>query len=298
MCLVDVSRFALLVGVHPVSVTTLFTPGCPNAPSRFVCFDAVESSRANVLRVVVADDHPSTRENLRYLLNAEPDLEVVGVARNGLEALRLIEELRPDVAVLDRQMPLLDGLQVAARLRRENLRVRIVLFTLDADVFAQLGDGVVVAKDAPTAVLLAAVRGPREGTISIGQPLRVLVVEDDACTRDALVEFLSDEGFSVESALDGQEALGVAASGGLDVIVLDLGLPVLDGAAFADIWRRHPGSERVPIVAMSGLPRGDVIAAGFGAAAFRSKPVDFAALADLLRETAGRSDREGRAPDS
>lgn len=256
----------------------------------------MESSCANVIRVVVADDHPSTRENLRYLLNAEPDLEVVGVARNGVEALRLIQELRPDVAVLDRQMPLLDGLQVAARLRREHLRVRIVLFTLDADVFGQLGDGVVVPKDAPAAVLLAAVRGPREETVTVG-PLRVLVVEDDACTRDALVQFLSDEGFSVESALDGQEALGVAADGGLDVIVLDLGLPVLDGAAFADIWRHHPGSERVPIVAMSGLPQGNVIASGFGAAAFRSKPVDFVALADLLRKTAGRSSRQGRAPD-
>ena len=52
------------------------------------------------IRIVVADDHPSTRENLRYLLNAEPDVEVVGAARNGVEALRLILELRPDVAVL------------------------------------------------------------------------------------------------------------------------------------------------------------------------------------------------------
>jgi CheY-like chemotaxis protein len=250
------------------------------------------------IRIVVADDHPSTRENLRYLLNAEPDLEVVGVARNGVEALRLINELRPDVAVLDRQMPLLDGLQVAARLRREKLRVRIVLFTLDEDLFGPLGDGVVVTKDAPAAVLLAAVRGPRaQPAVREAQPLRVLVVEDDECTRDALVQFLSDEGFSVESALDGQEALGVAAGGGVDIIVLDLMLPVLDGAAFADIWRTRPGSSRVPIVAMSGLPHGDVIAADFGAAAFRSKPVDLVALADLLRTTAAQDGAEAAVRD-
>ncbi|TMG55228.1 MAG: response regulator transcription factor [Chloroflexi bacterium] len=204
------------------------------------------------IRVVVADDHPSTRENLRYLLNAEPDLEVVGAAQNGVEALRLILELRPDVAVLDREMPLLDGLRVAARLQREQPRVRVVLFTLD----------------------------------------RVFVVEDNDTTRQALVDFLSDEGFLVESALDGREALGVASSGAIDVIVLDLWLRVLDGAAFADIWRKHPRSERVPIIAMSGLPQSDAIAAGVGAAAFRDKPLDLPSFANLLRATAIRSDPE------
>jgi CheY-like chemotaxis protein len=282
---------------HPVY------PELSESPSGVPMFRSVSNRGADLkgerLRIVVADDHPSTRENLRYLLNAEPDLEVVGAARNGVEALRLIQELRPDVAVLDRQMPLLDGLQVAAQLRREKLRVRIVLFTLDADVFGPLADGVVVTKDAPAAVLLAAVRGPRaQPAVRAAQPLRVLVVEDDECTRDALVQFLSDEGFSVESALDGQEALGVAAGGGLDIIVLDLMLPVLDGAAFADIWRTRPGGERVPIVAMSGLPHGDVIAAEFGAAAFRSKPVDLAALADLLRTTAGQSEPGAAVRDS
>jgi CheY-like chemotaxis protein len=249
------------------------------------------------IRVVVADDHPSTRENLRYLLNAEPDIEVVGAATNGVEALRLILALQPDVAVLDRQMPMLDGLQVAARLRQEVPRVRVVVFTLDSDVFGKLQDGVVVPKDAPVAVLLAAIRGPRdrEPVVQAARPLRVLVVEDDDNTRQALVDFLSDEGFLVESALDGQEALGVAASGAIDVIVLDLWLPVLDGAAFADIWRRRPGSERVPIVAMSGLPQGAAIAAEVGAAAFRSKPLDLPALADLLRTEGNRS---GPAPDA
>jgi DNA-binding response OmpR family regulator len=125
--------------------------------------------------------------------------------------------------------------------------------------------------------------------------LHVLVVEDDECTRDALVDFLSDEGFTVESALDGQEALGVAAAGDLDVIVLDLGLPVLDGMAFADIWRRHSSRAHVPIVATSALPQGEALAAEFGAVAFRSKPLDFGALADLLRTTAGQSGHEGSA---
>jgi CheY-like chemotaxis protein len=249
------------------------------------------------LRIVLADDHPSTRESLRQLLDAEPDLEVVGVARNGVEALRLILELRPDVTVLDREMPKLDGLEVAARLRRKQVPVRVVLFTLDADALGQLRSDVPVAKDAPLAVLLAAIRGPRqqEPVVHAARPLRVLVVEDDGNTRQALVDFLTDEGFVVESALDCQEALGVAASGAIDVIVLDLWLPALDAAAFAEIWRRHPGGERVPIVAMSGLPQGEAISAEVGASAFRGKPVDLPALAALFRTTVTGTGPERRA---
>jgi CheY-like chemotaxis protein len=127
--------------------------------------------------------------------------------------------------------------------------------------------------------------------------LRVLVIEDDECTRDALVDYLSDEGFAVESAIDGQEALGVAAAGGLDIIVLDLGLPVLDGRAFADIWRTNPSRARVPIVATSGLPQGAALAAEFGAVAFRGKPFDLRAFADLLRTTVADRHMTG-APDS
>lgn len=123
----------------------------------------------------------------------------------------------------------------------------------------------------PVSVVIAFTRGypnaPRGFVCFDGMEsrrLRVLVIEDDECTRDALVDYLNDEGFAVESALDGQEALGVAAAGGIDIIVLDLGLPVLDGMAFADIWRSHPGRARVPIVATSGLPQGEALAAGFG----------------------------------
>src|SRR5258705_4568315 len=57
------------------------------------------------LRVVIADDHPSIRENLRYLFGAEADLEVVGVVRDGMTALHLARKLRPDVLVIDHDSP-------------------------------------------------------------------------------------------------------------------------------------------------------------------------------------------------
>ena len=82
---------------------------------------------APVLRVVVADDHPSVRENLRYLLTAVADLRVIGVARTGTEALEMVRESRPDVLVLDADLPDLDGVEVARALHRERFSTRVVL---------------------------------------------------------------------------------------------------------------------------------------------------------------------------
>jgi DNA-binding NarL/FixJ family response regulator len=79
--------------------------------------------------VVVADDHPYVRAQLRGLLSAEADLAVVGTAWNGMEALRLVHELEPDVLVLDQDMLDLDGMQVAAHLRFAGIEIRVVLYT-------------------------------------------------------------------------------------------------------------------------------------------------------------------------
>jgi DNA-binding NarL/FixJ family response regulator len=113
------------------------------------------------LRIVVADDHPSIRENLRYLLNAEPGLLVVAAGKNGSDALRQVRELSPDVLVVDVDMPDLSGLQVAETLRAEGAAVGIVLYTLDSEACVQareMGIEGCVTKDAPPATLIDAIR--------------------------------------------------------------------------------------------------------------------------------------------
>jgi len=113
------------------------------------------------IRIVVADDHPSVRENLRYLLNFEPDLEVIGAARDGREALQLTLDLRPDVLVVDHEMPILTGLAVTQRLRREHPSVHVVVYTAEGAICEQArraGAGACVLKDAPPKVLLDAIR--------------------------------------------------------------------------------------------------------------------------------------------
>lgn len=116
---------------------------------------------ARTLRIVVADDHPSIRENLRYLLNAELGLVVVGVAKDGHDALRLVHATRPDVLVLDSDMRGLTGLEVAETLRRDGGRLGIILYTLDGDACEQakaIGVDACITKDAPPSTLIDAIR--------------------------------------------------------------------------------------------------------------------------------------------
>jgi two-component system response regulator NreC len=85
------------------------------------------------IRILVADDHGILRAGLCALLDAVPDLEVVGEAADGHEVLRRVEELRPDVVLLDIGMPGLDGIEVTRRLEKAALGVRILILTIHTD---------------------------------------------------------------------------------------------------------------------------------------------------------------------
>lgn len=113
-----------------------------------------------MIRVLVVDDNPSVRENLRYLVNAERDMECVGVARDAHEAVRACQELMPDVVILDDEMPGARGVQVLEWISGELPETRVVMYTLDAnvcDVARAFGAGCVL-KDANYEVLVRAVR--------------------------------------------------------------------------------------------------------------------------------------------
>jgi DNA-binding NarL/FixJ family response regulator len=85
-----------------------------------------------VIRVVLADDHNLVRAGLRALLERLPDVEVVGEAANGREALALITKSKPDMALLDIGMPELNGLDAAARIAREAPRTKLVMVSMHA----------------------------------------------------------------------------------------------------------------------------------------------------------------------
>jgi len=81
------------------------------------------------IRVLIVDDHGIVREGLRLYLSSDPDIEVVGEARNGAEALREVRRLTPDVVLMDLIMPVMDGIAATAAIRREMPATEVVALT-------------------------------------------------------------------------------------------------------------------------------------------------------------------------
>jgi DNA-binding NarL/FixJ family response regulator len=89
---------------------------------------------ADTIRILVADDHPVVRDGLVAMLGTQADFEVVGQAATGLEAVRGVAALQPDVVLLDLEMPEMDGVEVIKQLSRDTPDVRVIVFTaFDAD---------------------------------------------------------------------------------------------------------------------------------------------------------------------
>jgi len=121
-----------------------------------------------VIRVVVADDQPLLRAGFRMILAAEPDLDVVGEASDGSQAVTLVERLEPDVVLMDLRMPGMDGVEATRRITAEHPDTRVVVLTtfdLDEYVFASLraGASAFLLKDAKEDQLLAAIRVAADG---------------------------------------------------------------------------------------------------------------------------------------
>jgi DNA-binding NarL/FixJ family response regulator len=119
-------------------------------------------------RILIADDHAIIRDGLKVLLNAQPDLEVVGEASNGQDAFKLADELRPDVVVMDVSMPNGGGAQVTRRIRQSCPSVKVLaLSAYEDEVYVRqlLSMGAVgyVLKRAVTDELVRAIRSVLEG---------------------------------------------------------------------------------------------------------------------------------------
>lgn len=134
-------------------------------------------------RVLLADDHTVLRIGLRMLIEAQPDMTVVGEAGNGLEALAQAEQLVPDVLLLDLSMPLLGGLAALGRLRQIVPQTRVLVLTMHDDeeylrVALQSGAAGYVLKRAAEIELLAAIRAVMRGDLYLHPGVTRLLLDD------------------------------------------------------------------------------------------------------------------------
>jgi DNA-binding NarL/FixJ family response regulator len=131
--------------------------------------EGLEKKKATV-RIVVADDHPIVRDGLKKLLLLEDDFEIVGEAGDGREVLDKIQELDPDVLLLDLRMPNLDGLGVLQALQQGNKHTRVIVLTAseDKNEFVQamkLGCSGIVLKQTAPDLIVKSIRKVHAGEI-------------------------------------------------------------------------------------------------------------------------------------
>lgn len=126
------------------------------------------------IKILLADDHPIFRDGLKRLLESEPGFKVIGEASNGVEAVRLVKQMKPELLLLDLSMPQQTGIEAIRELGSLGASVRIILLTAAAEKSQivealQLGARGVVLKDSATQLLIQAIRTVMSGEYWVGR---------------------------------------------------------------------------------------------------------------------------------
>ncbi len=131
-----------------------------------------EGSEAMTIRIVIADDHKVLRRGLRTFLELDPEMVVVGEAADGAEAVRLAHQLQPDIVLMDLLMPVMDGIEATATIRRELPETEVLALTSvleDASVVGAVRAGAIgyLLKDTEADALCRAIKAAVEGQVQL-----------------------------------------------------------------------------------------------------------------------------------
>src|ERR1700688_302614 len=148
-----------------------------------------EEKEAELIRIVIADDHPICRDGLRKLLMLEEDFRVVAEARDGKEVLEVLEEVQPDILLLDLKMPGLDGLTALQKLQNSRTKTKVIVLTAseDKNQFVQamkFGTCGIVLKQTATDLLIKSIRKVHAGEIWLDSHTTAAVMRQFASPMD------------------------------------------------------------------------------------------------------------------
>jgi DNA-binding NarL/FixJ family response regulator len=151
--------------------------------------EAVETVAPTTIRVVISDDHPIVREGLRRLLALESDINVVGEAGDGESTVAIVDQLEPDILLLDLRMPGVDGLSALQRLQRINKRTRVIVLTAseDKNEFVQamkLGCSGIVLKQTAAELIVKSIRKVHAGEIWLDSHTTAAVMRQFAAPNE------------------------------------------------------------------------------------------------------------------
>jgi two-component system response regulator NreC len=135
------------------------------------------------IRVLVVDDHTIVRDGICALLALAGDIEVVGEATNGSEAIKIVKDLHPDVVLMDIAMPIMGGLEATRRIRRECPKIKVLVLTQYDDkeyVFPVIESGAsgLISKAGASSELALGIRAVHHGDSFLSPPVAKLLVED------------------------------------------------------------------------------------------------------------------------
>lgn len=135
------------------------------------------------IRILIADDHSIVREGLKQLLELEEDFEVVGQASNGVETIEKVEELKPDVLLLDINMPIMNGIKALKRLKDDGIDTKVVILTIHEDreyllETMQIGASGYILKDSDSASFFKAIRDAHMGESYIQPKLAAELIKE------------------------------------------------------------------------------------------------------------------------
>lgn len=162
-----------------------------------------------MIRVVIADDHHLFRQGLRNLLGKEPDINVVGEASDGQEAIDTVSRSRPDVVVMDVNMPGTNGIEATARIRKSFPAVQVVMLSMHSDpalIGQTLDNGAkgYVLKKSVSMDLVSAIRTACGGTTYLSRAIDLPAYAYDPLPRGAVPRLTSRELEVLQRVADGE----------------------------------------------------------------------------------------------